>query len=69
VARSCLRYYSRIGGDLASGALSNLYYLSSNRGASLVFTGALITTAGRIANALAQEFILHKITSKGNDQN
>ena len=61
--------YSSIGGDLASGALSNLYYPPSNRGASLVFTGALITTAGRIANALAQEFILHKITSTVRDQN
>jgi hypothetical protein len=54
--------YSSIGGDLASGAISNLYFPQSNRGASLVFTGALTTTAGRIANALAQEFIFHKIT-------
>jgi Carboxypeptidase regulatory-like domain len=61
--------YSSIGGDLASGALSNLYYPPSNRGASLVFTGALITTGGRIANALAQEFLLHKITSTVKDQN
>jgi hypothetical protein len=61
--------YSSIGGDLASGALSNLYYPVSNRGASLVFTGALISTGGRVANALAQEFILHKITNKAKDQN
>jgi hypothetical protein len=60
--------YSSIGGDLASGALSNLYYPSSNRGASLVFSGTLITTGGRIANALAQEFLLHKLTSKAKHQ-
>jgi hypothetical protein len=58
---------SSIGGDLASGALSNLYFPESNRGANLVFTGALITTGGRMANALAQEFLLHRLTSK--DQN
>lgn len=59
--------YSSVGGDLASGALSNLYYPTSNRGASLVFTGALVTTGGRIANALAQEFLLHRFTSKASD--
>jgi hypothetical protein len=58
---------SSIGGDLASGALSNLYFPESNRGANLVFTGALITTGGRIANALAQEFVLHRMTSKAQD--
>jgi hypothetical protein len=61
--------YSSIGGDLASGAISNLYLPQSNRGVSLVFTGALMTTGGRIVNALAQEFLLHKITSTGKDQN
>jgi hypothetical protein len=60
--------YSSVGGDLASGAISNLYYPSSNRGAGLVFSGALITTGGRIANALAQEFLLHKFTNKEKDQ-
>jgi Carboxypeptidase regulatory-like domain len=61
--------YSSIGGDLASGAISNLYYPASKRGPGLVFTGALITTGGRIANALAQEFLLHRITSKAKDSN
>lgn len=61
--------YSSIGGDLASGALSNLYYPESNRGASTVFTNALITTGGRIANALAQEFILRKLTSHTDREN
>ncbi len=57
--------YSSIGGDLASGALANLYYPTADRGASLVFTSALLTTGGRIVNALAQEFILSKVTSRG----
>jgi Carboxypeptidase regulatory-like domain len=59
--------YSSIGGDLGSSALSNLYYPPSDRGASLVFSNALISTGGRIANALAQEFILHKITARAKD--
>jgi hypothetical protein len=54
--------YSSIGGDLASGALSELYYPQQDRGTSLVFTGAAITTAGRMLNALAQEFVLRKLT-------
>jgi hypothetical protein len=55
--------YSSIGGDLASGALSNAYYPQKDRGPGLVFGGLAIATGGRIANALAQEFILHKLTS------
>jgi Carboxypeptidase regulatory-like domain len=61
--------FSSIGGDLGAGALSNLYYPASNRGTGLVFDSALITTGGRIANALAQEFLLHRITSKTKNQN
>lgn len=61
--------YSSIGGDLASSALSNLYYPHSNRGAGLVFDNALITTGGRIANALAQEFILRRFTTKAKRPN
>ena len=57
--------YSSIGGDLASASLSNLYYPPSDRGVGLVFGNAAITTAGRMVNALAQEFLLKKITSKG----
>jgi len=59
--------YSSIGGDLGSSALSNLYYPPSNRGVSLVFSNALILTGGRVVNALAQEFILHRVTSKAKD--
>ncbi len=55
--------YSSIGGDILSGALSNAYYPASNRGPNLVFENTLITTAGRMANALAQEFIFRKFTT------
>jgi hypothetical protein len=60
--------YSSIGGDLASGALSNLYYPSSDRGVGIVFDSALISAAGRAADALAQEFILRKLTSSAKKQ-
>lgn len=60
---------SSIGGDIASGAISNLYYPPSNRGAGLVFYGALIDTGGRVANALAQEFLFRRFTSHSKDLN
>jgi hypothetical protein len=55
---------SSIGGDLTSGALTETFYPASNRGPGLVFYNALINTGGRIANALAQEFILPRFTHK-----
>jgi len=55
--------YSSIGGDLASGAIANAYYPSKDRGPGLVFRGALIGAGGRMANAVIQEFVLHKFTS------
>ena len=61
--------YSSIGGDLASGAISNAYYPSTNRGPGLVFVNTAITTAGRMANGLIQEFLLRKLTPSGKDQN
>jgi len=61
--------FSSIGGDLSSGAISNLYYPQSNRGASLVFSNALISTGGRVINALAQEFILPRFTTRGKKEN
>jgi len=54
---------SSIGGDITSGAISNLYYPASNRGVGLVFYGALIDTGGRVVNALAQEFLFRRFTS------
>ncbi len=57
--------YSSLGGDLASSALSNLYYPQANRGAGLVFGNLAIGTAERIGASLAQEFLLVKFTRRG----
>jgi hypothetical protein len=54
--------YSSVGGDLAAGAISNIYYPQSNRGAGIVLENALIITGGRMANGLLQEFILRRFT-------
>lgn len=54
--------YSNIGGDLTAGAISNLYYPRSNRGARILFENALITAGGRMANGIVQEFILRRFT-------
>jgi hypothetical protein len=57
--------YSSLGGDLASSALSNLYYPEANRGAGLVFGNFAIGTAERIGASLAQEFLFGKFTRRG----
>lgn len=57
--------YSTMGGDLASAAISNLYFPSSNRGAGLVLGNFALGTAERIAANLAQEFLLAKFTRRG----
>jgi hypothetical protein len=57
--------YSSMGGNLASSALANLYYPSSNRGVGLVFGNFAIGTAERIGASLAQEFIIGKFTRRG----
>lgn len=57
--------YSSMGGDLVSSAISNLYYPAANRGAGLVFSGFAIQTAERVGSALAQEFLLAKLTHRG----
>ena len=54
--------YSSVGGDLASGALSNLYFPKSNRGGGLVLSLFALGTAERIGADLAQEFLLGKVT-------
>jgi hypothetical protein len=61
--------YSSMGGDLASSALSNLYYPRSNRGAGLVFGNFAIGTAERVGASLAQEFLLGKFTKRGGHVN
>lgn len=57
--------YSSLGGDLASSAISNLYYPQSNRGTGLVFVNFAISTAERAATSLAQEFVLRQIRWQG----
>ena len=57
--------YSSLGGNLASSALSNLYYPQSNRGVGLVLGNFAIGTAERIGASLAQEFLFGKFTRRG----
>jgi hypothetical protein len=54
--------YSYFLGDLCSGAISNLYYPASSRGAGLVFTNAAIGLAGRAGQGLIREFVFKHIT-------
>lgn len=56
--------YSSIGGDLISGGISNAYYPPKDRGIGLVLSNALIAGGGRMVNALAQEFVFLKFTSR-----
>ena len=56
--------YSSLGGDLASSAIANAYFPSSNRGAGLVLGSFAIGTAERVAASVAQEFIFRKLTPK-----
>jgi Carboxypeptidase regulatory-like domain len=60
---------SSLGGDLASGAISNLYYPDTNRGVGLVFEGFAVTTAVRTVNALIQEFVLRRFTPSARQMN
>jgi Carboxypeptidase regulatory-like domain len=61
--------YSSMGGDLASGAISNFYYPESNRGPGLVFQGFAVTTGVRMVNGLLQEFLLRKLTPSSRQKN
>jgi hypothetical protein len=56
--------FSDLGGDLASGAIANAYYPDKDRGANLVVKSTLIGAGGRMANAVIQEFVLQKLTSR-----
>ncbi len=60
--------YSGIGGSLAAGAISNLYYPAANRnGVGLTFENGLIGIGtGAIAN-LFQEFLVRKLTPHTHD--
>jgi len=61
--------YSSLGGDFATGALVNVYYPPADRGVGLVFSSVLISTGGRMVNAVVQEFLLRKFTSHSKDPN
>ena len=54
--------YSLFLGNLCSGALSNVYYPDSSRGAGLVFENAALSFSGRIAQNLAHEFLFQHLT-------
>jgi hypothetical protein len=54
--------YSYFLGEVCSGALSNLYYPASDRGAGLVFTNAAIGLAGRAGENLLREFVFKRFT-------
>jgi hypothetical protein len=54
--------YSAILGGLASGAISNLYYPSKDRGAALVFENTAIGTGTTAILNLFQEFVVRKLT-------
>jgi hypothetical protein len=54
--------YAYILGIMGSGALSNTYYPHADRGASLVFTNALLGFAGRAGGNVLQEFIGKRLT-------
>src|SRR5262249_3110192 len=56
--------YSDIAGDVASGALANAYYPAKDRGPGLVLNRVLSGAVMRAIDAVSQEFILHKITSR-----
>lgn len=56
--------YSSIGGDLATAAISNAYYPERDRGVGRTFTSVGVNTGARIFAAVAQEFILHKVTHR-----
>ncbi len=60
--------YSTIGGDLASAAISNAYYPTSNRGVGLFLGNLLIATGQRAAANLAQEFVLGRVTHRARHQ-
>lgn len=54
--------YSFFLGTVCAGALSNVYYPDSSRGAGLVFENAALGLAGRSAQNLAHEFLFEHLT-------
>jgi hypothetical protein len=61
--------FSGIGGDLISTAISQTYHPEPNRGLG-AFTGMfLINTGERIVSAVAQEFLLRRLTANAKNLN
>jgi hypothetical protein len=55
--------YSSIGGSLAAGGISNLYYPASDRnGVGLTFENTLIGIGATAATNILQEFVIRKLT-------
>ena len=61
--------YSTIGGDLASSAISNLYYPEADRGWGATIESFGISTAERVAASLFQEFVVRKLTPSARRSN
>jgi hypothetical protein len=55
--------YSNVLGNFSSAAISNLYYPSSDRGASLVMVNGLVNTGADAASNLLREFVLKRFTT------
>ena len=60
--------YSSVGGDLASAALSNVYYPASNRGARQTFGNFILSTGERMLGTVIQEFVLPRLTRKAKNK-
>ena len=56
--------YSHIIGSFASGALSNVYYPSSNRGLTLTLANGAVNIGDSIGTNLLREFVLKRFTSR-----
>jgi hypothetical protein len=54
--------YSNLLGDLAAGAISNLYYPADDRGVQHTFDNAALAVVGNAAGAIVEEFLLRKLT-------
>lgn len=62
--------YTSIGGGLAAGAISNLYYPAQNRdGVETTFVNAAIGIAESAAGNIAQELLFRKLTSHSGSAN
>lgn len=55
--------YSFLLGNLGAGGLSNLYYPSADRGASLVFINAAVGIGGEAVDAIFREFISKRFST------